>query len=87
MSNRRIEAAFASVKREDFLGRGPWQVVRWGAVMCRRPEALAGLFLLVRGEGRLAAEFDTVRLGVGPVAPPKLGRGVGSRFLSNQWCA
>jgi protein-L-isoaspartate(D-aspartate) O-methyltransferase len=30
VSNRRIEAAFASVKREDFLGRGPWQVVRWG---------------------------------------------------------
>ena len=29
VSNRRIEAAFASVKREDFLGRGPWQVVRW----------------------------------------------------------
>jgi len=30
VSDRRIEAAFASVKREDFLGRGPWQVVRWG---------------------------------------------------------
>jgi len=30
VSNRRIEAAFASIKREDFLGRGPWQVVRWG---------------------------------------------------------
>ena len=29
-SDRRIEAAFALVKREDFLGRGPWQVVRWG---------------------------------------------------------
>jgi protein-L-isoaspartate(D-aspartate) O-methyltransferase len=29
VSNRRVEAAFASVKREDFLGRGPWQVVRW----------------------------------------------------------
>jgi protein-L-isoaspartate(D-aspartate) O-methyltransferase len=28
--DRRIEAAFASVKREDFLGRGPWQIVRWG---------------------------------------------------------
>jgi hypothetical protein len=25
VSDRRIEAAFASVKREDFLGRGPWQ--------------------------------------------------------------
>jgi protein-L-isoaspartate(D-aspartate) O-methyltransferase len=30
VSNRRIEAAFAAVKREDFLGRGPWQVVRCG---------------------------------------------------------
>ena len=30
MSDQRIEAAFASVKREDFLGRGPWQIVRWG---------------------------------------------------------
>jgi protein-L-isoaspartate(D-aspartate) O-methyltransferase len=30
VSNRRVEAAFASVKREDFLGRGHWQVVRWG---------------------------------------------------------
>jgi protein-L-isoaspartate(D-aspartate) O-methyltransferase len=28
ISDRRIEAAFASVKREDFLGPGPWQVVR-----------------------------------------------------------
>ena len=30
VSDRHIEAAFASVKREDFLGRGPWQIVRWG---------------------------------------------------------
>ena len=30
ISDRRIEAAFASVKREHFLGRGPWQVMRWG---------------------------------------------------------
>jgi protein-L-isoaspartate(D-aspartate) O-methyltransferase len=28
--DRRVEAAFASVKREDFLGRGPWQIMRWG---------------------------------------------------------
>jgi protein-L-isoaspartate(D-aspartate) O-methyltransferase len=26
--DRRIEAAFAAVKREDFLGRGPWQIMR-----------------------------------------------------------
>ena len=30
VSDRCIEAAFAAVKREDFLGRGPWQVARWG---------------------------------------------------------
>lgn len=29
VSNRRVEAAFASVRREDFLGSGPWQVARW----------------------------------------------------------
>jgi protein-L-isoaspartate(D-aspartate) O-methyltransferase len=29
VSDRRIETAFASVKREHFLGRGPWQVGRW----------------------------------------------------------
>lgn len=28
--DRRVETAFASVKREDFLGRGPWQIMRWG---------------------------------------------------------
>jgi protein-L-isoaspartate(D-aspartate) O-methyltransferase len=28
--DRRVENAFASVKREDLLGRGPWQIVRWG---------------------------------------------------------
>jgi len=30
MIDRRVEAAFAPVKREDYLGRGPWQIVRWG---------------------------------------------------------
>src|SRR4051794_9223311 len=25
----RVEAAFATVKREDFLGPGPWPVLRW----------------------------------------------------------
>ena len=30
VSDGRIEAAFASVKREDYLGRGPWQIMRWG---------------------------------------------------------
>ncbi len=28
--DRRIEAAFAAVPREHFLGRGPWPILRWG---------------------------------------------------------
>ena len=28
--DRRVEAAFATVPREHFLGRGPWQILRWG---------------------------------------------------------
>lgn len=30
VESRRIEAAFAAVPREDFLGRGPWPILRWG---------------------------------------------------------
>ena len=30
VADRRIEAAFAAVRREDFLGRGPWQIVHRG---------------------------------------------------------
>jgi len=30
VADRRLEDAFATVRREDFLGRGPWQVIRWG---------------------------------------------------------
>jgi protein-L-isoaspartate(D-aspartate) O-methyltransferase len=29
-TDRRVENAFAAVPREDFLGRGPWQILRWG---------------------------------------------------------
>jgi len=28
--DRRVEAAFRAVKREDFLGPGPWPILRWG---------------------------------------------------------
>ena len=30
VADRRVESAFATVKREDFLGRGPWPILRWG---------------------------------------------------------
>jgi protein-L-isoaspartate(D-aspartate) O-methyltransferase len=30
VGDTRVEDAFASVRREDFLGRGPWQIFRWG---------------------------------------------------------
>jgi len=30
VADRRIEAAFAAVRREAFLGPGPWPIVRWG---------------------------------------------------------
>src|SRR5215469_9196341 len=37
--NRQLEDAFASVKREDFLGPGPWQIFRWGQVYRQTPNA------------------------------------------------
>lgn len=30
VADRRIAAAYAAVPREAFLGRGPWQMIRWG---------------------------------------------------------
>ena len=35
VDNPRIEDAFASVPRENFMGPGPWQIFRWG--MAYRP--------------------------------------------------
>jgi protein-L-isoaspartate(D-aspartate) O-methyltransferase len=35
----RVEAAFAAVAREDFLGPGPWQIGRWGGGYCKTPDA------------------------------------------------
>jgi len=30
VADRRVEAAFAAVRREHFLGPGPWPILRWG---------------------------------------------------------
>jgi protein-L-isoaspartate(D-aspartate) O-methyltransferase len=35
-ADRRVEAAFAAVPREAFLGPGPWQVVHWSFVSSSR---------------------------------------------------
>ena len=35
--DRRLEAALAAVRREDFLGRGPWQILRWDRGYAQTP--------------------------------------------------
>ncbi|HTW35917.1 MAG TPA: methyltransferase domain-containing protein [Rhizomicrobium sp.] len=37
--NSRVEDAFAAVKREDYLGPGPWQIFRWGMTYRPTPSA------------------------------------------------
>ncbi|HEY5049004.1 MAG TPA: methyltransferase domain-containing protein [Rhizomicrobium sp.] len=39
VSDARVEEAFAGVRREDFLGPGPWQIFRWGAMYRPTPSA------------------------------------------------
>jgi protein-L-isoaspartate(D-aspartate) O-methyltransferase len=39
VADNRIEAAFANVRREDFLGPGPWLVSRWGEDYVPTPSA------------------------------------------------
>ncbi len=39
VSDARLEEAFASVRREDFLGPGPWQIFRWGMAYRETPSA------------------------------------------------
>jgi protein-L-isoaspartate(D-aspartate) O-methyltransferase len=29
VDNARLEAAFGAIHREDFLGPGPWPILRW----------------------------------------------------------
>jgi hypothetical protein len=57
--NPRVEAAFA-MAREDFLGPGPWQIVRWGGgyratpeCQCRRDAARGCMARPAKGGGRL----------------------------------
>lgn len=39
VSDPRLEAAYAAVRREDFLGPGPWQIFRWGMAYRQSPDA------------------------------------------------
>ncbi|HEX3944714.1 MAG TPA: methyltransferase domain-containing protein [Rhizomicrobium sp.] len=39
VSDPRIQAAFAAVRREEFLGPGPWQIMRWSSVYMPTPSA------------------------------------------------
>jgi protein-L-isoaspartate(D-aspartate) O-methyltransferase len=39
VSDARVEDAFAGVRREDFLGPGPWQIFRWGIAYRPTPSA------------------------------------------------
>jgi hypothetical protein len=44
-----VEAAFAAVAREDFLGPGPWHIVRWGGGYRATPDA-DPIYLYTDGE-------------------------------------
>jgi Protein-L-isoaspartate(D-aspartate) O-methyltransferase (PCMT) len=53
-----VERAFAAVPREAFLGRGPWQVLRWGRGYVPTPSAdplhlYANLLVAIRPERKL----------------------------------
>lgn len=37
--DRRLEDAFATIRREDFLGPGPWSVMRWERAYVPTPDA------------------------------------------------
>jgi protein-L-isoaspartate(D-aspartate) O-methyltransferase len=53
-----VERAFAAVPREAFLGRGPWQVLRWGRGYVPTPNAdplhlYANLLVAIRPQDKL----------------------------------
>src|SRR5712664_679282 len=39
MDNARLEAAFSATHREDFLGAGPWWILRWFRDYVTTPDA------------------------------------------------
>jgi protein-L-isoaspartate(D-aspartate) O-methyltransferase len=39
VENARIDAAFSAIRREDFLGPGPWPIWRWGGNYVPSPDA------------------------------------------------
>jgi protein-L-isoaspartate(D-aspartate) O-methyltransferase len=39
LEDERIEKAFAAVRREDYMGPGPWQIFRWRMVYQKLPSA------------------------------------------------
>jgi protein-L-isoaspartate(D-aspartate) O-methyltransferase len=39
MDNARLEAALSATRREDFLGAGPWWILRWGGDYVTTPDA------------------------------------------------
>lgn len=52
--DRRVERAFATVRREAYLGRGPWPILRWGQGYRRSPSR------------DLAYLYDDVLVGIVP---------------------
>ena len=53
-----LERAFAAVPREAFLGRGPWQILRWGRGYVPTPSAdplylYADLVVAIRPQDRI----------------------------------
>lgn len=39
VKNEALEDAFATVRREDYLGKGPWDILRWGRGYVTTPSA------------------------------------------------